>query len=68
MRLKMKNLKIAILLLLPFVFCLTACGLKKPPKPTEGSDTASQDFFRTEGDDTKAELEWVEQNTKIEGP
>lgn len=64
----MKNLKIAILLLLPFVFCLTACGLKKPPKPTEGSDADSREFFKTEGVDTEAELEWVESDTKIEGP
>ncbi|MBP9692767.1 MAG: hypothetical protein KBD90_05520 [Alphaproteobacteria bacterium] len=62
----MKNLKIAILLLLPFVFCLTACGLKKPPKPTEGSDATSREFFKTESVDTEAELEWVESDTKIE--
>ncbi|MBY0501557.1 MAG: hypothetical protein K2P93_06105 [Alphaproteobacteria bacterium] len=49
--------KIAIFLLLPFLFCLTACGLKKAPTYQDASQESSEEFFKEEVN-SEDEMAW----------
>lgn len=55
--LKMNLHKIAIFLLFPVLFCLTACGLKKAPTYTDASQEDTEEFFKEEVN-SEDEMAW----------
>jgi hypothetical protein len=50
--------KIAIFLLLPFLFFLTACGLKKAPTYKEASQEENSNEFFKEEVNSEDEMAW----------